>query len=455
MPTSPTKPREGAEMTLVSSSERRLTAAETEIGAAFAAVGRSLPGPGREEAFARFERDGLPHRRIEAYHFTDLRRLVAHAPAPATRPSLAEAAEAVGPDPFAGLDAARFVLVDGWFFPELSDLDGLGDDVTVGSVAAAIAAGCGLEVLGIRLQDGAAAEDPLVALVSAFFTDGLVLKIPPGSRLARPLVIRRVATGRPVSAHVRHFVVIGADAEATLVESHESPDGVEVHAHELMELTIGHDAKVMLVDRQKEGDAASRFSTLAVALDSNAALDHTLVGFGARLARTQIFARLGAKSTFTSRGATLIGGHAHADATLAVEHLGHDAVSRELYKSVVDDEARVVFQGRIRVDPQAQGTDGRMGAHAVLLSDRAEAMAKPELEIFADDVACAHGATVGALDDTLKFYLMSRGIPAAETERLLIRAFLGEVTDAIADETVRTAIEADVDAWIDRRSEAR
>jgi Fe-S cluster assembly protein SufD len=175
------------------------------------------------------------------------------------------------------------------------------------------------------------------------------------------------------------------------------------------------------------------------------------VALGAKLARTQIFARLGADTIFTTRGATLVRGRSHADATLAVTHAGPNGVSRELYKSAVDDDARSVFQGRITVEQRAQRTDGRMGAHAVLLSDRAEAMAKPELEIFADDVACAHGATVSEIDAALKFYLMSRGIPADETEKLLIRAYLGEVTDAIPSEGVREAIEAELDAWIDGR----
>ncbi len=442
-------------MTLVPSNLKRKTRAETDIAAAFAAVGATLPGGGREEAFARFEKDGLPHRRIEAYHFTDLHTLVATAPHPAAKPSLEAARAALGPDPLPDFDAARFVLVDGWFFPELSDLDGLGDAITVGSVGAALAAGCGLEVLGIRLADGPAQDDPLIGLSSAFYTDGLVLKVPPGGRLERPIVVRQVASGAPVAAFVRHLLLIGADAEATIVASHESPDGVEIHAHSLTELTIGHDARVTLIDRQKEGDGVFRFASLAVALDKNACLDHSTICLGARLARTQVFARLGANADLKSRGATLARGRTHADATLYVEHLGHDAVSRELYKSAVDGEARSVFQGRIKVDAGAQGTDGRMGAHAVLLSDRAEAMAKPELEIFADDVACAHGATVGAIDDALKFYLMSRGIPAAETEKLLIRAFLGEVTDAIPEETVRAAIEADVEAWIDARSTTR
>lgn len=440
-------------MQVVPASERRKTRAEADIERAFAALSSSETGDfaPRAGAFARYAAKGLPHRRVEAYHFTDLRTLMASAPPPAARPT---AFGAIPADRFGGVDAARAVFVDGWFAADLSDLSGLGDGVVVTTVAAALETGdAAAAVLGGRMSADAAIEnDPLVALASAFYSDGLIVTVADGVAAARPLEIRHVASGASVSAFVRHAVVVGAGASISVLESHDSPNGVEIHAHTLTELTIDDGAEATWVDRQAEGDAAARFSSLAVSLGRKAKLDHSVITLGAKLARTQIFARLGAGCDLATRGATLITGRAHADATLVVTHVGVDAVSRELYKSAVDGEARSVFQGRITVEKTAQGTDGRMGAHAVLLSDRAEAMAKPELEIFADDVACAHGATVAEIDDTLKFYLMSRGIPAAETEKLLIRAFLGEVTDAIASEPVREAIEADIEAWIDGRA---
>ena len=436
--------------TVVPAPQRRKTRAEADLEAAFGAIGGSLPGDfiARAAAFARFEEVGLPHRRVEPYHFTDLRSLLAAAPAPAER--LAAPAEAA--NVFAGIDAARAVFVDGFFAADLSDLSGLGDGVSVTTVAAGLATGEGLAALGARVAaDAAVSADPLVALAGAFFTDGLVLTLAPGAAMARPLEIRHLSSGKAASAFVRHAVTLGAGAAADVLESHDSPNGLDVHAHTLVELTLGAGAKATWLDHQAEGDAAARFSTLALDLADEAALDHSVVTLGAKLARTQVFARLGAKADLTTRGATLVKGRAHADATLVVTHAAPNAVSRELYKSAIDDEAVSVFQGRITVEKAAQGTDGRMQAHSVLLSDRAEAKAKPELEIFADDVACAHGATVSEIDDTLKFYLMSRGIPAAETEKLLIRAFLGEVTDAISSEAAREAVEAEIDAWIDRR----
>jgi Fe-S cluster assembly protein SufD len=438
-------------MNLLVTPDRRRTKAEETLEAAFRRIDAELPDLDRETAFARFAAQGLPHRRVEAYHFTDLRSMLASAPEPAPQPTLEAARAALGADVFAAVHPARAVFVDGWFVAELSDLTGLGDGVTVTTLAATMANGA-VDGLGARVAPGTAAEaDPLVSLVCAFFSDGLVLRIADGATMARPLEIRHVSTGVSASAFVRHLVEVGEGASATVLESHESPEGSVVHAHTLVETTVGRGANLTWVDRQRESHDGARFSTLAVAIGDDAVLDHTVATLGAKIARTQVFATLGARADFKTRGATLAKGRTHADATLIVEHVGPGATSRELYKSAVDDEATSVFQGRITVQQAAQQTDGRMGAHAVLLSDRAEAKAKPELEIFADDVACAHGATVAEIDETLKFYLMSRGIPADETERLLIHAFLGEVTDAIADEAVRTVIEGEIDGWIDAR----
>jgi Fe-S cluster assembly protein SufD len=149
---------------------------------------------------------------------------------------------------------------------------------------------------------------------------------------------------------------------------------------------------------------------------------------------------MGAGTSLDLRGASLLGGTQHADTTLVLDHAVGGSKSRELYKSVLDGSARSVFQGKIVVRPDAQKTDARMMTQALLLSETAEADAKPELEIFADDVQCGHGATTGALDDKLKFYLMARGIPAKEAETLLIQAFIGEAIDGIAHEGVREAV---------------
>jgi Fe-S cluster assembly protein SufD len=168
--------------------------------------------------------------------------------------------------------------------------------------------------------------------------------------------------------------------------------------------------------------------------------------------RNQIFLNFDGEDTVAGiRGATLIKAKQHADTTLVANHIARGCQSRELFKTVLDGEAHGVFQGRIVVRHGAQKTDAKMMTQALLLSERAEADNKPELEIFADDVQCGHGATAGALDDELKFYLMARGIPAAEAESLLIQAFLGEAIEGIEHAGLREALMDSVAAWLKAR----
>ncbi len=173
---------------------------------------------------------------------------------------------------------------------------------------------------------------------------------------------------------------------------------------------------------------------------------------GGAVVRNQLFVLLAGEGTEANlRGLSLLADRQHADNTLAVDHAVAGSQSREVFKAVVDDEARAVFQGKITVRPQAQKTDAKMMSRALLLSDSAQADCKPELEIFADDVQCGHGATTGTLDDQLKFYLMARGIPAKEAEALLIQAFAAEVLEGIAHEDVRDALMDATVAWLGQR----
>jgi Fe-S cluster assembly protein SufD len=170
---------------------------------------------------------------------------------------------------------------------------------------------------------------------------------------------------------------------------------------------------------------------------------------GSALARHQVFARFeGADATLDLRGAALLRGRQHLDTTLVVDHIAPHGVSRELFRTVLDDEATGVFQGRINVAKEAQKTDGRMASNALMLSDRATMNNKPELEIFADDVQCAHGATCGSLDDELLFYLMARGIPRREAEGLMIRSFVGAAIDGVVSDVAREALGTAADRWL-------
>ena len=188
-----------------------------------------------------------------------------------------------------------------------------------------------------------------------------------------------------------------------------------------MELSIADEAHVDHVKIIGEGSDALHVSTLAAAVGARARFNAFTFTAGGAVVRNQLFLTFNGEHTVANiSGATLLKGRQHADTTLIATHIARDCQSREVFKSVLDDEAHGVFQGRIIVRPDAQKTDAKMMTRALLLSDRAEIDSKPELEIFADDVQCGHGATAGAIDGTLKFYLMARGIPEAEAEALLI-----------------------------------
>jgi Fe-S cluster assembly protein SufD len=173
---------------------------------------------------------------------------------------------------------------------------------------------------------------------------------------------------------------------------------------------------------------------------------------GGAVVRNQLFLRFGGEGTVANiRGASLLKGRQHADTTMVVDHAAVGCQSREVFKSVLDDESRGVFQGKIIVQPGAQQTDAKMASHALMLSEEAEADHKPELEIFADDVQCGHGATAGDLDEDLLFYLKARGIPAAEAEALLIQAFVGDAIEGIEHAGLREALIEGVAAWLKTR----
>jgi Fe-S cluster assembly protein SufD len=201
-----------------------------------------------------------------------------------------------------------------------------------------------------------------------------------------------------------------------------------------------------------EGGAAVHLASLVARLGGDASLDHLIVSAGAGLSRWQGFVSLagrGARIAFN--GANMLAGKEHGDLALVVEHAEPNSVSRELFKNVIDGQAQGAFQGRIVVKQKAQKTDARMMTQALLLSDSAEFASKPELEIFADDVQCGHGATSGRIDETMLFYLLARGIPRAAAERLLIEAFLADPIDAIGDEAIATALKGTIGGWLARR----
>jgi Fe-S cluster assembly protein SufD len=306
--------------------------------------------------------------------------------------------------------------------------------------------------LATHLGKLAPGSDVAVALNTALMGDGAVISIAAGSTIKRPLHLLFVASAKPSATFVRSLVVVEEGARAMLIESHEGPAGCDYQVNAALELFVGDRAHIDHVKIIAEGADALHVSTLAAAIGAKARFNSFTFTSGGAVVRNQLFLKFdGAGTVAAIRGATLLKGRQHADTTLVANHAARDCQSREVFKTVLDDEAHGVFQGRIIVRPHAQKTDAKMMTRALLLSERAEADSKPELEIFADDVQCGHGATAGALDDELKFYLMARGIPAAEAEALLIQAFIGEAIEGIEHAGLREALMDSVVAWLGAR----
>ena len=433
------------------------TQAEIGLVDVYTTSRQSLPGgsdisAARAAAFNHFVLAGLPHPRVEAWKYTDLRRLMRDAKPLAARPDSAAKARARDAGGlFATPGFRRLVIVDGSFVADMSDLVGLETGLVVRSMADALS--LDEPLLSQGLGPMVPADDPALALNTALAGDGVVITVSPDAAIERPIHLVFFNTGAAPAAMVtRSLLVVGRGARATFIETHEGPDHQDYQVNTALQLVVGDEARVDHVKITREGNAAIHVATLLANIGAQAKFNELCFTAGGAVVRNQLFVLLAGEGTEADlRGLSLLADQQHADTTLAVDHSAAGSQSREVFKAVVDDEARAVFQGKITVRPKAQKTDAKMMTRALLLSDAAEADGKPELEIFADDVQCGHGATTGNLDNQLKFYLMARGIPEKEAEALLIQAFAADVVEAIEHEGIRNALLDATSAWLGQR----
>ncbi|HLF21055.1 MAG TPA: Fe-S cluster assembly protein SufD, partial [Aestuariivirga sp.] len=243
-------------------------------------------------------------------------------------------------------------------------------------------------------------------------------------------------------------VVLEEGAALTLFETHLGSD-VPLVANSVTEVHVGRGARLDRVKIQRHGTAAFHLANLAASLGEGATLNDFTLTMGGRVTRQQGFVRFaGEGASARIAGAYLLAGRQHADTRLVVDHAVPRCTSRELFKCVMDDEARGIFQGKVIVRPDAQKTDGKQSSHGLLLSPTAEFDAKPELEILADDVVCGHGATSGEIDEDHMFYLRARGIPEPVARSLLVAAFVGEAIEAVESEAVRNVLTDMAASWL-------
>ncbi len=421
----------------------------------FAAAQSRLPGTGRvadlrRDAFAAFERAGLPHRRVEEWKYTDLRALMRELLPLAPTPDAAALAHAKAALATVAIDGAiKLVLVDGVFAAELSDN---------------VAAGVSLRTLQKVLENEAneargdllltTSTDPMISLNAALATDGVVVGIADGVQLPAPLQIIHVATAAKSSRSTRSHLQIGKGARVTLVETCVAAEGAAGYqANDVAVIWVGDGAELSHIRLMRDAADAVNISSELITVGAKSKLNLFNMTSGGAVSRLQAFITLaGEGSELTINGVNLLRDKQHGDTTIVVDHAVPGCTSRENFRAVLDDRAHSVFQGRIIVRPDAQKTDGKMMTRALLLSDEAEADNKPELEIFADDVSCGHGATSGALDESLLFYLRARGLPEKQAQALLVQAFVGEAIEAIEDEGLRERVIDVAQHWLEARA---
>ncbi len=402
----------------------------------------------REQAIAAFATTGLPHRRVEAWKYTDLRARMreAYAPAPRTDVSAAEVERAMGH--FAGLDAHVVVFVNGHHQP-LPAVDAPHVQVMSLDQAFEVAPDWfGGTFTEVNPQEG----DPIASLATAFMTDGAVIRITTATNGAAPKpvhVVHVTAGDRPGRVATRNLIRVEKGAQATIIEQHVSLSDAAIQTFTMTELVAGEGAQIEHVKVQDENTSATHLASWNLRLEAGADYRATHLNAGGGLTRNQVFLRYeGEAASAHVNGVCLGRGAQHFDTTMVIEHAVPRCVSRELVKSVLDDKARAVFQAKVHVHPGAQKTDGKQMANALLLSDEAEFDSKPELEIYADDVICGHGSTSGQLDEEAMFYLRARGVPEIEARALLIAAFVDEVFDGVENEALREALTARTADWL-------
>ncbi|MFQ5775388.1 MAG: Fe-S cluster assembly protein SufD [Kiloniellaceae bacterium] len=423
---------------------RRLGAHEASLGASGMPWLRAL----REGAMEHFAATGLPTPRLESWKYTNLR--------PLEKVGFAAArSDSVGIDRLPtlfphGHGGHRLVFVNGWFRPDLSATDDLRDGVQAGSLAAALerVPDTLAEHLG-RIGDFGA--QPMLALNTAMMADGFVLRVRRGVAVDLPIEVVYVgaAPDAPLAYHPRNLIVLEPGSRATIVEHHAGLGDGTYFVNSGSEIAVGDGARLHHYKVQAETAGAFHLSTVQANVARDGVYDGFVLTRGARLSRNEVTVRLqGAGAECHLNGVYMLRGEQHCDTTTVIDHLAPRTSSREVFKGAIDDRARGVFQGRIVIHPDAQKSDGHQLSKALLLSDRAEIDAKPELEIYADDVKCSHGAAAGDLDPDALFYLRARGIPEEAARHMLIEAFLSDTINELAAEGLCPALMSSVGHWL-------
>ena len=408
--------------------------------------GRALDPPWlkrqRAAAMDVFESAGFPSMKDEDWHFTNV------APIGGKHFPLSDSSANVHPDALArftfGESWHTFVFVNGRWTSQGSS--GLPDGVTVEALSLALATGSSAPEK--RLGTAAVAgQSAFTALNSAFAEDGALIRIAAETAIDVPihLVFLSDASSYGRVSHPRNLIVAERNSSCPIIESYGSVGGESYFTNAVSEVFLADGARLSHYKLQDESRSAFHVGTIAVEQQRNSRYESFSFATGAELSRTNIHTTLaGDAAEAVLNGLYMVDGKQHVDHQTRIEHVAPNCPSHELYKGILDGRSHGVFNGKVYVHPEAQKTDGKQSNNNLLLSDEARVDTKPQLEIFADDVKCTHGATVGRLDDTALFYMRSRGVGMTQARRLLTYAFAADVLEKIELEPLRNALEAQV-----------
>ena len=398
----------------------------------------------RKSAMKRFTELGFPTSRNEDWKFTSV--------APIAKIPFKPAASAASDDLTADMlqqaacnisGAIQLVFANGQYVPQLSTLHSLPDGVLVMSLAAALRQHA--ELVEPLLAHYAAYQDhAFAALNTAFIQDGAFVYMPPGKIIKIPIHLVFVTTrsGEGTVSHPRTLIVAGAESQATIVENYTGLEEEVYFTNTVTEIRVADRAAIDHYKLQRESRAAFHVATLKVHQQQGSSFSSHYLGFGGALVRNEVSAALdGEGCECTLNGLYMAGGRQHMDNHTAIDHAKPHCASHELYKGILDGQAHGVFNGKIYVHQDAQKTDAKQTNKTLLLSDDAVINTKPQLEIYADDVKCTHGATVGQLEEDAIFYLRSRGIGREQARSLLTFAFANDIISRVKVEPVRTQLE--------------
>ncbi|WP_406604342.1 Fe-S cluster assembly protein SufD [Bartonella gliris] len=416
-------------------SQQELLAVEKDILNNFNQCMGNLPGDRavqvvRKKAIELFQTTRLPSRKIESWHYTNLRTLLKSV-SDFSKENDEQFADALL------AESAVFSIKNG-----KTSTQSKVANITAKRLADA------LKENSIKLDQVMSHEDFIGQLNTAFVTDGWLFHIPENTKLNVPIELQNIQMGG--QSHIFSDIKIDKNSQAVFVE-HQIGNDKDTFVSSIFSLHIAAYSDVTWIILRNRGFNFTQFGRFRAVLGQGAKLSLYVVNIGSQLNRQEIDIELrGEESDFQLRVINLLSGQTHSDLTMTVHHVEEKSTSTEIIRNVVTDKAVGVFQGIIRVAQKAQKTDARMACNSLILSDDAEFNAKPELEIFADDVACGHGATVSNINHDHLFYLMARGIPFKTARALLIKGFVTELIDDIKQDNIKTVLENIITRWLEK-----